>query len=254
MDYEENIGIQNILTPTPSLIVKKKKFIKLLETYKYLLLSIEKLLAVDIVHYDLKKQNILFSTKKNIPLIIDFGLSIPIKKINNDNISKWFYTYAPEYDIWPPEVHLLCYVIKNKGLTLSINDTNSIATSCVENNMTLTIFSSALKDKYLESCKKHLAKYANKSYDDVKQSILQHYPTWDNYSLSIMYLKILFNIFPRGFHYNKFLIVFCQLLFTNISPNIESRKSVTESMKTYNNMFYEKDSVESFINIVEFSF
>ena len=43
----------------------------------------EQLREKNIIHYDLKGSNILYSEKKKIPLIIDFGLSINMNNIDN---------------------------------------------------------------------------------------------------------------------------------------------------------------------------
>ena len=65
---------------------------------------------VKIVHFDLKGQNIIFDLKEFAPIIIDFGLSLPMEKVKNDNLYDYFYVYAPEYYVWPLEVHYLNYL------------------------------------------------------------------------------------------------------------------------------------------------
>ena len=79
----------------------------IINSFNVLLRSISLLVNKKIVHYDLKGSNILYSTKKNIPLIIDFGLSIDMSSINNKSLKEVFYTYAPQYYVWPLEVHYL---------------------------------------------------------------------------------------------------------------------------------------------------
>ena len=51
--------------------------------------------------------NILYSIQKKMPIIIDYGLSINMNNINNMNLNEVFYTYAPQYYVWPLEVHYL---------------------------------------------------------------------------------------------------------------------------------------------------
>ena len=63
----------------------------------------------------LKGTNILFDNNKEIPLLIDFGLSVEyqiLNKINSTNLKNMFYVYAPEYYIWSLEIHYLCYLDK----------------------------------------------------------------------------------------------------------------------------------------------
>ena len=79
----------------------------LISAFNYLLRSIKILEKVKVVQFDLKGQNIVFDTKKLQPIIIDFGLSLPMEKVNNETLLNYFYIYAPEYYVWPLEVHYL---------------------------------------------------------------------------------------------------------------------------------------------------
>ena len=64
-----------------------------------------------IVHFDIKGDNILFNYDSEQPIIIDFGLSMDVTKleIKADILKKYFYIYAPDYYVWPLEVYI--YVI-----------------------------------------------------------------------------------------------------------------------------------------------
>ena len=65
------------------------------------------LLSMNIVHYDLKGNNIMFNEINKLPLILDFGLSIKMDELKADNLEKFFYIYAPEYTPWCLEIHYL---------------------------------------------------------------------------------------------------------------------------------------------------
>ena len=69
----------------------------LINSYNHLFNSLNMLLELKIVHYDLKGNNIMFNQVNKLPLILDFGLSIKIDLLKTDTISKFFYVYAPEY-------------------------------------------------------------------------------------------------------------------------------------------------------------
>ena len=70
-------------------------FVKLLvNSYNHLLNTIGILVDLNIVHYDLKGNNIMFDNSNQLPLILDFGLSIKIDEIKKENLTKHFYTYA----------------------------------------------------------------------------------------------------------------------------------------------------------------
>ena len=83
----------------------KHPFFFLLENHKYLLKSLSKLQKRKIIHYDMKQNNVMFDNQNNIPIIIDFGISIPTKKIDAKkpdikSLKNYFYNDS-EYLAWP---------------------------------------------------------------------------------------------------------------------------------------------------------
>lgn len=66
---------------------EKNKYIKTLylDTYKYLLKSIERLKNIEIIHNDIKGNNILYDVYNECPIIIDFGMSMKMKTIKEEN-------------------------------------------------------------------------------------------------------------------------------------------------------------------------
>lgn len=59
----------------------------MIHCYIHILKGIKLLLENNVVHYDIKGDNILFDEIKEIPIIIDFGLSININKLNMNVLS-----------------------------------------------------------------------------------------------------------------------------------------------------------------------
>ena len=90
---------------------KEYVFVTMLETYSYLLNAIELLSLKNIVHFDIKNENILFNQKTKNPFIIDFGISLNMNNYSYEDATDYFYIYAPEYYIWPLEVHIACYLV-----------------------------------------------------------------------------------------------------------------------------------------------
>lgn len=79
-----------------------------------------------IVHYDLKDQNIIYDTKRGIPIIIDFGLSFDKTVLEQDlhpkTLKEVFYTYYSKYTPWPLDVVVMSYISKVVLLKKGNND------------------------------------------------------------------------------------------------------------------------------------
>ena len=125
------------------------------------------------------------------PIIIDFGLSIQVSKINKNNLKDFFYVYAPEYYVWPLEVHYL-NLIANKIKNPSKKMLKELANDYVMNNKGLTKnYSPQFLKEFEKKCYSQLIYYNDLPYEERLEKLLNYWTTFDNYSLSIMYLKFL---------------------------------------------------------------
>ena len=73
----------------------------------------------------------------------------------------------------------------------------------------------------------------NQSFEYILKDILQYYYTWDNYALSILYLRILIGIHRSINIKNKFIILFMKLLVSNIHLNPMKRQSIVSTMENF---------------------
>jgi len=206
-------------------------------SYIYLLNTLEFLNSQNIVHFDLKGDNILYNLITNNPIIIDFGISIPISNINKNNFNKYFYSYVPEYYTWCLDIHVINYLIYETNLSLTDTDIKNISRQFTDNNKALSLFSSKFRKLYYNDCYNELKQYINVSSDIVIQKLLSFHKTWDNYSLSIIYLKLIQYIYDKGFSDNSVLILFSQILLFNISPNPNKRLTLENSRVKFNSIF-----------------
>jgi len=219
-------------------------------SYNHLLKSISMLIGKDLMHYDVKGTNILFDMEKENPVLIDFGLSVQISNINFDanetillkKLKNIFYVYAPEYYLWSLEIHYLSYILhKNKEPVES--ELNELASKYVKENKALnTNFSPWFLKKYKEKCVSQLKKYNEMEYMSRIKHLFGYWKTFDNYALSIMYLKFLRYININGFLDNDFIIFFSKLLLKNIDPNPDNRLTIVETIHTFNTFLYQKNN------------
>ena len=227
----------------------KHFFLLLTETFTYLVSSIKKLVEFKIVHFDLKNNNILYNSLTKDPQIIDFGISIPIDNLNNKNWIDYFYIYAPDYYIWPLEVHIIGYLLHETDRSLTSNDAKKIAGEYVIDNKALNIFSTDFQTMYQNSCEKVISQYINEPKNEVINKLIKFYDTWDNYSISIIFLKLFDYIFPSGFYKNDLLIEFSQILLLNICPDPLKRLNLDETLKQFNDIFYKEGDINNYLEI-----
>ena len=212
----------------------------IINSFNVLLRSISLLVNKKIVHYDLKGSNILYSTRKNIPLIIDFGLSIDMNNINNKSLKEVFYTYAPQYYVWPLEVHYLGLLF-NVDKEPSEEMLSNLAKEYVKNNKGINKnFSPNFLKKYEKSCLEQLKVYSQMRFEERVKFIMNFWNTWDNYALSITYLRFLRYLAIQGFYENSFIKFMGKLLLQNIHPNPNKRLSLIDTTHTFNGFLYKE--------------
>jgi hypothetical protein len=127
-----------------------------------------------------------------------------------------------------------------------------MAVMYVKNNTVLEkYFSIDFRKNYFKKCLKILEKY--RKTKNIINKILEKANTWDNYTLSLLYLKYLSFFNPTGFVKNPFTSNFCELLLYNIHPNPDKRKTAEETLINYEKIFCNKNVniTSNFIEILE---
>lgn len=221
----------------------------LISSYTYLLYSLNLLVKHNIVHYDLKGNNIMYNYNKNVPLIIDFGMSINLEKLNFENINFYFFTYSPSYYIWCPEIHIINYLLHIKT-TISKSKLREICYEITKYNKALIkILSKEFLDNYVNSMINFYLSLIDKDYKEIIKKLLSYSNTWDNYSLSNIYLKIISKIFNDNYEDNDFIINFSQLLLQNLHPNPEKRLTIDQTIDKFEDIITvsKKDDFESLL-------
>ena len=106
-----------------------------------------------IIHYDIKGENIMYDKSRDIPVIIDFGLSIIKKDIKPnfndpdyiDRLSNYFYVYAPDYSLWCLDIHYLCFIINHPNSDVK-NEIENMVTIYMQNNKSFHHISDEMYD------------------------------------------------------------------------------------------------------------
>jgi hypothetical protein len=201
--------------------------------YKYILKSIEILIANNIVHNYIHFDSVLVDNDNN-PLLSNFSFSIDVSKPDIEQYIKQFIiAYDPSYLEWPLEFHILSYLLTNKLTSLSSHNIHNIICEFIDNHNILKTFGETIVSLYKEDALNYCNKYVNQSYEYILNDILQYYNTWDNYALSILFLRILIGIHKTIKVNNKFIILFMKLLVSNIHLNPLKRNSIGETTNKF---------------------
>ena len=238
-------------TEVVSTLNPKDVVLTVIETYRYLLMSLDKLHTAKVVHFDLKMDNVLFTKGTTDPRIIDFGISIPIEKLSDDNMHNYFYVYAPDYYVWCLDINIICYLTNETDDVLTEDDAVEIAELTTAGCLVLQDFGSEVVDNYRDMCVNEIKKYVGKNRDKVVYDLLSNCWTWDNYSLSIMFIRTLTLLFPNKEERNKMVILFLELLFKNINPDPSKRLSINETQQFFEDIFFTDDIISGFEGLAQ---
>lgn len=265
MKYVENVKFTDYLLTNKS---KKHVLNIIFDTYSYFLFSLEQLMNYEVVHFDFKWGNAVIDLKTELPVILDFGISIPVRKLldysalNDDEDIKnnekkggqenkydiyrdYFYTYFPAYSLWPVEVHAICYVL-NEHSRITPESLQQLIDEYVDSNAAFTIFSPEFLDKYKKQCFQTMEHLIDKPRKYVIRECLKFWTTWDNYALSISYFQIIKFISSMGFTSNTFLISFSKILVGNVHPDPSRRSNYTTTRYKYKSIFYQETSIREY--------
>ena len=225
----------------------QEALVTFLTMYKDIMEGIKFLVQKKIIHYDIKWDNVLYDNKIKRGMIIDFGLSFKIKDLDfnsTTNLKQYFYGFWSKMDVWCIDIQYICFLLHINN-DPNIYDIQNMVEECISKN---SLFKSYLnkffnfnKRLFYENCVEMLEYYQYKYpnfKDRIKYIVKNNFNTWDNYALSIMYLKqydLILKITPKTlptFHKNFIK----NILWKNIQPNPKQRLTVKNSLMEFNKL------------------
>ena len=239
-DSRELIYLKNYLKTLSS---SKKYIYMMIEIYKALLKSVQLLVDSQVVHNHLSFDSLMVDALGN-PVIANFAYSLNVRvrvrvrdaADNMEYIRPFFTEYDPTYLEWPLELHLLSYLLTNKLNSLSLLNIETVITDVIKHHSILNTFGSKFVSSFVEEAKKYFYKYINQSVAYIVTDIFRYFDTWDNYALSILYLRICIGIHRSIQVQNKFIILFMKLLVCNIHLDPSQRHSIVETTNKWNGL------------------
>ena len=174
----------------------KENFKKIANVHLYLLeYSIPKLLEKNVIHLDLKTNNIMWDEKQEIPIIIDFGLSINMGEVLDPQktpaekiaIYKKYFIGEEYYIFWCVDIHMISQISQ-----LYMNEKNVlehvleiILNKITQNEHFKKLFTPNERNEYIKKYNNYFKKYINSPWTNIITDLLQEkiYSTWDSHSV-----------------------------------------------------------------------
>jgi hypothetical protein len=222
---KELIYLKNYLKS--SLSRPKIYILNLINSFEQLLKSICLLNDNQLVHNFINFETVVINSKDSA-VLTNFAFSLNLS--SNQDFKQFFIEYDPTYIEWPPEFHILSFFLTNKLKSLSYFNIECIINNIIDNHIILKSFGENFVQSYKSEAIEYFKKYVNLSYDDILKDILQFYKTWDNFALSIMYLRLLIDLHRKIKKKNKFIILFMKLLVCNIHLNPLKRLTIPSTL------------------------
>lgn len=227
MNYINNKSFFDLLTEDDNL---ERQIYVLLYNYGTLIKSLYILKENNILHYDLKLDNILYDIDAEYPKIIDFGISLDTTKISLTNLRKTFWIYAPWYYVWCPQIHFICYLV-NVNATPKLSDIEELVHDYIKNNEILSLLDSKYLTEYEVSYVSYLSSFIGSAVKDVAKELLRHSSNWDIYSLGLIFIKLHKFVTKKNNIKHPFFDFFMDILKSTIHPDPRNNLTEKEIMK-----------------------
>ena len=215
-------------------VTPKQVLLYSIETYASILNSLLLLNTYEITFFDMSDDNIYF-TEYSKPIIKGYENSILNKHLDERYIINIIKNIT-DFTYKPLEIHLLFYLIINEEVSLSYALSYEICEHFIENMPVLSLFSQTYRENFKKDCNEFLTQYINRPRADIINDIIKYYHTWDNYSLSVLYLHI-FAIELQVFSLRE---TFVEDLVSSLSKNLSidpyKRETLPEALINYNNL------------------
>lgn len=211
----------------------KPFLLNLIESYRELTQIFCILQRLNICIFNVSAQNILFDRSLK-PQVSNFKKAFTF---NNANIDLNEYLKDEDYINKPIELHILYYIFNNEDFKLSDENIDVISSKFISEIRIFQKFSTTFKLEYKYKIIAILKKYLHKTNDEIIADILKYSNTWDNYSISIIFLHIVSNIINVFSLREGFILRFFHILTKNIDPDPSKRSTIYETSQEYQDLF-----------------
>jgi len=208
--------------------------------------NFEKINTQKLILLELHPTNIVFHN--NLPKICSIERSIKYDNISFIDVESFFNNYEPNNVMMPIEYHIICYMISNSLEGLSSFNLEEVCNDVIGVRGLQSL--KMLEVNSLETYKKQILHYyhtiVNKSKNEIINILFQYCDRWNNYSLTVLYIIFLRDLFKRPneelFYKNLFLKSLNALLSKNILSVPSGRLLPEQNILEFTNILYKMKS------------
>lgn len=172
-----------------------------LDTHQYLARAIDQLVNLRIIHHDIKQNNVMYSEKWHVPIIIDFGVAFQVDQLyDNETLKMIFFSHYEKYPPWCPEIMCIAAIINQDQTQPQTNnkwETQKVPVSQLQSIIKTYFRESPLVTNHTKTIStyqkqwiSYLKTFENKTGKTALKMLLQHWNTWDVYSTNAMYYAL----------------------------------------------------------------
>ena len=206
---------------------------KFVPVYEHLLEALCILEKIKVIHFDIKSNNILFDERFKVPVVIDFGISFEYSDKEKLNLYEIFYSYSNDYEPWCIDICVESYIqnnLKEHSLKINKEDINMLIGNYIRENPVFKYLSEKDLETWKNNNTEYFSKFIGKPWSILSKELLNYLETWDNYSITILFLHFLLKKKPLE---TKYINYFKKILISSPDkrPNAIETKKYIQSFK-----------------------
>jgi hypothetical protein len=203
------------------------------DSFFYLLNSIRVLFANNIVHFDMKENNIMYDERENKPIIIDFGISFDTNILQNQ-LDEVFYTEGFDYPPWCFEIAMCSYIVNsNKKMDekIHIEKMKEKVLFFIKSNSIFGLFPENETTEYITNINHYIENHGKLTYKEFIHELCKSMDSWDIYALAVTYIKILYITYTQDFLV-RFNILLKDIILSAPTERSKLCKKIEDVLKT----------------------
>ena len=189
------VGKQDMMDYFMERVNKPQQYVmSLFHIHFHLLKALSQLQEANIIHYDLKSNNIMVHDVKKTPIMIDFGISFEGESKPEDATNA-FYVYGPNYSPWCVDIHLISYAFhkikSEKPLQEQVQEEQiqQVIKDYMDNNSAVDTLTNTEKTEMQKAWTEYLSSYIGQPWENLYDALWNARWSWDNYAIALIMLK-----------------------------------------------------------------